>query len=163
MCGTSATTHTHYISSMPARMAKSESFILLSIQKVSREICRVVVGMWAGGVELGSDNIPTSPSFSCAKLDPRIATTIHQWKERTEGLMAWLDLSVWVKCRPECGYEEICYLPTWPFLDGSDRPPFLGLTLMMRGCSWAVRVTRRNCPFGRHQNVSTTLRFLEFD
>ena len=121
-----ATTHTRYISSMPslsARMTKSESLILHSIQEVSKEICRVVVGMWAGGVELGFDTIPTSPS---AKLDPRTASTICQWKERTEGLMAWLDWSVWVRCRPECGYEEICYLPTWPFLDGPDWLPFPG-------------------------------------
>ena len=42
-------------------------------------ICRVVVGMSAGGFKLGFDMIPTSLSFSCAKLDPRTATTIHQW------------------------------------------------------------------------------------
>ncbi|KIJ89708.1 hypothetical protein K443DRAFT_51554, partial [Laccaria amethystina LaAM-08-1] len=50
-----ATTHTRYISSAPSlsvRMSKSESLILHSIQEVSKEICRVVVGMWAGGVEL---------------------------------------------------------------------------------------------------------------
>ncbi|KIJ89707.1 hypothetical protein K443DRAFT_615496 [Laccaria amethystina LaAM-08-1] len=82
--------------------------------------------MWAGGVELGFDTIPTSPSSSSAKLDSETATTIRQWKERTEGLMAWLDWSVWVRCRPECGYEEICYLPTWPFLDGPDWPPLPG-------------------------------------
>jgi hypothetical protein len=122
-----ATTHTRYISSAPSlsvRMSKSESLILHSIQEVSKEICRVVVGMWAGGVELGFDTIPTSPSSSSAKLDPETATTIRQWKERTEGLMAWLDWSVWVRCRPECGYEEICYLPTWPFLDGPDWLPW---------------------------------------
>jgi hypothetical protein len=122
-----ATTHTRYTSSTPslsARMSKSESLILHSIQEVSKEICRVVVGMWAGGVELGFDTIPTSPSSSSAKLDPETATTIRQWKERTEGLMAWLDWSVWVRCRPECGYEEICYLPTWPFLDGPDWLPW---------------------------------------
>lgn len=124
-----ATTHTRYISSSPslsARLTSSESLILHSIQEVSKEICRVVVGMWARGVELGFDTIPTSPSSSSEKLDPGTATTICQWKERTEALMAWLDWSVWVRCRPECGYEEICYLPTWPFLDGPDWPPLPG-------------------------------------
>ena len=124
-----------------------KSFILHSIQEVSKEICRIMVGMWAGGVERGFDTIWTSPSFSCAKLDPRTATTIHQWKDRREALMAWLDLSVWVRCRPECGYEEIFYLPTWPFLDGPGRAPFLGMTLPVWRCSWAVRVTKRNFPF----------------
>ena len=43
-----------------------------------------MVGMWAGGVELGFDTIPTSPSFSCARLDPGTATTM-------EGLHRGLD------------------------------------------------------------------------
>ncbi|KAG1898172.1 uncharacterized protein F5891DRAFT_1044825 [Suillus fuscotomentosus] len=30
-------------------------------------------------------------------------------------LISWLDWSVWVKCRLACGFEEMCYLPTWPF------------------------------------------------
>ena len=43
-----ATTHTRYISSTPsilAKITKSESLILRSVQEVSKEICRAVVGM----------------------------------------------------------------------------------------------------------------------
>ncbi|KAG2076603.1 hypothetical protein BDR04DRAFT_1149044 [Suillus decipiens] len=28
--------------------------------------------------------------------------------------MSWLDWSVWIKCRPACGPEEVCYLSSWP-------------------------------------------------
>lgn len=124
-----ATTHTRYISSIPSiltRMTKSESLILRSVQEVSKEICRVVVGMWAEGVELGLDAIsPASLSSVPARKfeSVEIINAVRRWQERTEGLMAWLDWSVWVKCRPACGYEEICYLPTWPFIPGSGHGP----------------------------------------
>ena len=125
------TTHTRYISSTPsiwAKMTKSELLILRSVQEVSKEICRVVVGMWAEGVELGLDIIPSasmSPSSSMSR--PALGSTtitgvMDQWKKRTQDLMAWLDWSVWVKCNPACGPEEVCYLPTWPFLHGPHWP-----------------------------------------
>ena len=123
-----ATTHTRYISSTPsilAKVTKSESLILRSIQEVSKEICRVVVAMWAEGVELGLDIIPPasiSPSSSKSGLElgsTAITGVVGQWQKRTQDLMAWLDWSVWVKCNPACGPEEVlCYLPTWPFLHG---------------------------------------------
>lgn len=122
-----ATTHTRYISSTPsilAKLTKSESLILRSIQEVSKEICRVVVGMWAEGVELGLDIIPpasTSPSSSTSILElgsTAITGIMDQWQKRTQDLMAWLDWSVWAKCNTACGHEEVCYLPTWPFLHG---------------------------------------------
>ena len=53
-----ATTHIRFISSTPsilAKMTRSESLILRSVQEVLKEICRVVVRMWAEGVELGLD------------------------------------------------------------------------------------------------------------
>jgi len=34
--------------------------------------------------------------------------------------MDWLDWSMWIKCKPACGFEEICYLPTWPFFVWED-------------------------------------------
>jgi hypothetical protein len=116
-----ASTHTRYISSTPSiltRMTKSESLILRSVQEVSKEICRVVVGMWAEGVELGLDAISPASLPSLKFESVKIINAVRRWHERTEGLMAWLDWSVWVKCRPACGYEEICYLPTWPYIPG---------------------------------------------
>ena len=111
--------------------------------------------MWAGGIELGFDTIPTSPSFSCAKMDPRTATTIYQWKEHTEGLMAWLDLSVWVRCRPECGYEEIGH---WPFLDEPDWPRLPGPDIDESRMQLGGEGDEERFPFGRHQDVSVALK-----
>lgn len=114
-----ATTHTRYISSTPsilAKMTKSEPLIFRSVQEVSKEICRVVVGMWAEGVELGLDIIPP------ASISTTITSVMDRWQKRTQDLMAWLDWSVWVKCNPACGHEEVCYLPTWPFLHGPHWP-----------------------------------------
>ena len=118
-----ATTHTHYILSTPSlsvRTTKSKSFILHSIQEVFKEICHIMVGMWAGGIELGFDTIPTSLVFMC-KTGSWDSNYHSPMQGTHRGLMAWLDLSVWLRCRPECGYEEICYLLMWPFLDGPDR------------------------------------------
>ncbi|OAX31315.1 hypothetical protein K503DRAFT_813853 [Rhizopogon vinicolor AM-OR11-026] len=67
----------------------------------------------------------TSPFGFIAGLDPlypvdqdldadRIRTLMGEWKEDIARLISWLDWSVWVKCRPACGVEEMCYLPTWP-------------------------------------------------
>ncbi|KAF8837256.1 hypothetical protein BDN67DRAFT_983357 [Paxillus ammoniavirescens] len=36
------------------------------------------------------------------------------WRSDVNRLMGWLDWNVWVKCKPACGPEEMCYLPTWP-------------------------------------------------
>ena len=122
-----ATTHTRYISStqsISAKLTKSESLILRSIQEVSKEICRVVLGMWAEGVEFGLDIIPPasiSLSSSTSRLElgsTAITGVMDQWQKLTQDLMAWLDWSVWVTCNPACGHEEVCYLPTWPFLHG---------------------------------------------
>ena len=38
-------------------------------------------------------------------------------------------LSVWVRWKPECGDEDICYLPTWPALINRIGPLFLDLML----------------------------------
>jgi hypothetical protein len=53
-----------------------------------------------------------------------IRTLLGEWKEDVTQLISWLDWSVWVKCRPACDFEEMCYLPTWPFGFPVDEPPF---------------------------------------
>ncbi|KAJ7148669.1 hypothetical protein C8R43DRAFT_514042 [Mycena crocata] len=116
-----ATSHTEYIrrsTSLSAKLTASEQLLLRAVEGTNREICRVVVGMWAEGAAAGLDE--TLPV-----LVPADATAlVRKWKGRVDDLMAWLDWSVWVKCRPACGFEEICYLPTWPFAGGGgDGPP----------------------------------------
>lgn len=104
-----ATTHTQYISSNPtlsARLTPSERLLLNAIRETSREICRVVVGMWAEGAENGLNEVlgPTT-----ADEDRRVERVVDKWKADLDALMAWLDWSVWVKCHPACG-PEVCVL-----------------------------------------------------
>jgi len=119
-----ATSHTAYIrrsASISAKLTPAEQLLLRAVEETNREICRVVVTMWAEGVMAGLDDA----------LPPPADTPIHvasealarKWKSAVEGLMGWLDWSVWVKCRPECSFEEICYLPTWPFFGGGGGGP----------------------------------------
>ncbi|TFK22762.1 hypothetical protein FA15DRAFT_671198 [Coprinopsis marcescibilis] len=114
-----ATTHTKYIKSLP--LTTSERLMLRSVNEVLHEICRVVVGIWAEGIEL---NLTTGPDFAGSDSEPwtssKSAKVRERWHSKVVTLMGWLDWSVWVKCRPACGFEEMCYLPTWPFFRNSD-------------------------------------------
>lgn len=104
-----ATTHTSYIGKN--KLTRSEHLILESIDETNREICRVVTRMWAQGVLAGLDDAASPMKLG----DSPPPDLLPQWKIQISDLMAWLDWSVWVKCRPDCGFEEYCYLPTWPF------------------------------------------------
>ncbi|KAF8218276.1 hypothetical protein K438DRAFT_22782 [Mycena galopus ATCC 62051] len=117
-----ATSHTEYIrrsAALSALLTASEQLLLNAVEEVNREICRVVVSMWAEGVTAGLDDV--LPVEDPIAHDGAVLT--RKWKAAVDDLMAWLDWSVWVKCRPECSFEEMCYLPTWPFSRGGPRPP----------------------------------------
>ncbi|KAJ7653261.1 hypothetical protein DFH06DRAFT_530101 [Mycena polygramma] len=124
-----ATSHTEYIrrsAYLSAKLTPSEKLLLNAVEETNREICRVVVGLWAEGAAAGLDD-------ELAVEDPSEhdgTALVRKWKTAVDNLMAWLDWSVWIKCRPECSFEEICYLPTWPFAgpggpgrDRGERPP----------------------------------------
>ncbi|KAK0458949.1 uncharacterized protein EV420DRAFT_341001 [Desarmillaria tabescens] len=115
-----ATTHTSHIPKN--RLTRSELLILESIDETNREICRVVTQMWAQGVLAGLDDMPT-PTKLEESPSPDL---LPQWKTQISDLMAWLDWSIWVKCRPACGFEEHCYLPMWPFFRGGGGFPGRG-------------------------------------
>ncbi|KAH9481865.1 hypothetical protein JR316_0006395 [Psilocybe cubensis] len=110
-----ATTHTTYMEGAEflSLLTPSEVLILDSIKGVTKEICRVLVGIWAEGMEYGladpTDKKPPTAFEHSAEI-------IGRWSKKVENLMAWLDWSHWLRCRPACSYEEMCYLPTWPFL-----------------------------------------------
>jgi hypothetical protein len=99
-----STTHTRYIDSNPSlsqKLTYSERLLLNSTKSVSSEICRVIVGMWAEGMEhsiFSKDDFSRSDSESAQEL-------MKRWKGLTEELIAWLDWSEWVTCRPACGVE----------------------------------------------------------
>jgi len=124
-----ATTHTDFITSSPAlysNLTLSEHLILEAVRETNREICRVVVWMWTEGVVEGLDpKLPRPPSPA---LDSKtLENLLNKWRGEIDDLMAWLDWSIWIKCKPACGFEEMCYLPTWPFFrrrsPWPDQPP----------------------------------------
>ncbi|KAG2061572.1 hypothetical protein BDR06DRAFT_979025 [Suillus hirtellus] len=90
----------------------SERLLLRAVRETTHEICRVATKMWASGMILGVD--PLCPPELRPETD-HIRTLVGKWKEDVTQLLSWLDWSAWVKCRPPaCGFEEMCYLPTWP-------------------------------------------------
>ncbi|KAJ6571101.1 hypothetical protein B0H19DRAFT_937538 [Mycena capillaripes] len=121
-CATKHTGHIHGSAALSLKLTASERLLLRALDETNREICRVVVRMWAAGVHAGLDPLlpreaDNTPSENQLVLDA--------WRMNLSVLMRWLDWGVWVKCRPACGSEEMCYLPTWPFfwdkIDDSDR------------------------------------------
>ncbi|KAJ8579830.1 hypothetical protein M405DRAFT_939004 [Rhizopogon salebrosus TDB-379] len=107
-CGTA---HTSSIASYMPSLNPSERLLLQAVQETTREICRITTKMWAAGALAGLD--PYLPLDSTP--DPaEIADLVDTWRQELSDLMAWLDWSVWVRCRPACGPEEMCYLPSWP-------------------------------------------------
>ena len=96
-----STTHTRYIDSNPSlsqRLTYSEHLLLNSTKSVSKEICRVLVLMWAEGMEHSISKEGFIRSESAQEL-------MKRWKGLTEELIAWLDWSEWVTCQPACEVE----------------------------------------------------------
>ncbi|KAG1831862.1 hypothetical protein EV424DRAFT_1641066 [Suillus variegatus] len=100
-------------------LTPSERLLLQAVRETTHEICRVVTKMWASGMNSGVDAF--YPPEQRPEVD-HIHTLTGEWKEDVTQLISWLDWSVWVKCRPACGFEEMCYLPTWPFGFPTTRP-----------------------------------------
>ncbi|KAG1720313.1 uncharacterized protein EDB91DRAFT_1331506 [Suillus paluster] len=116
-CGT---VHTSSIASYSSSLNHSERLLLNAVQETTREICRIITKMWAAGVVAGLDPYLPRDSPSDAA---EIARLIDTWRQEISDLMAWLDWSVWVRCHPACGPEEMCYLPTWPINEPRGRRP----------------------------------------
>ncbi|KAJ7634948.1 hypothetical protein FB45DRAFT_830479 [Roridomyces roridus] len=104
-CATQHTAHIH----TRAHLTPSECVLLSALDGTNREICRVVVRMWVAGVRAGLDMLLPGSA------DTDVSRVFEDWRTSADSLVSWLDWSVWVKCRPECSAEEICYLPTWPW------------------------------------------------
>ncbi|KAJ6475731.1 hypothetical protein C8R47DRAFT_666754 [Mycena vitilis] len=127
-----ATSHTEYMrrsAHLSDKFTASETLLLNAVEETNREICRVVVALWAEGVAAGLDDELSVED----PIEHDGTALVRKWMTAVDNLMAWLDWSVWIKCRPECSFEEICYLPTWPFAgpggpgrDRRERPPSEG-------------------------------------
>jgi hypothetical protein len=105
LCATRQTAHIH---ALRARLTRSERLLLGALDETTREICRVVTRMWAAGVRAGLDpliQIPTPIDSSGHSTPLDSSAIVESWRTETRTLMAWLDWSVWVKCRPACGDE----------------------------------------------------------
>ncbi|KAG2052754.1 hypothetical protein BDR06DRAFT_957094 [Suillus hirtellus] len=107
-----ATTQAASIAYRGTTLTPSERLLLQAVRETTHEICRVVTKMWASGMNFGVDVF--YPPEQRPEVD-HIHALIGEWKEDVTHLISWLDWSVWVKCRPACGLEEMCYLPTWPY------------------------------------------------
>ncbi|KDQ62997.1 hypothetical protein JAAARDRAFT_188626 [Jaapia argillacea MUCL 33604] len=103
-----ATTHTAHFSAFADVFTPEEQTQLAAVQGTTREICRVLVNMWVDAAGLGIGR-----GFAEKEAD-----LLREWRHHLSSLRKWLGWSVWVKCRPSCGMEEICYLPTWPYFLG---------------------------------------------
>ncbi|KAG2361426.1 hypothetical protein BDR07DRAFT_1610158 [Suillus spraguei] len=103
-----AISHTTSIVAHGTTLTPSERLLLQAVRETTREICRVTTKMWASGFIAGVD--PFYPPEERPDAD-YMHTLMSEWKEDMTQLISWLDWSVWVKCRPACGIEEMCYLP----------------------------------------------------
>ncbi|KAG1831858.1 hypothetical protein EV424DRAFT_132150 [Suillus variegatus] len=83
-------------------LTPSERLLLQAVRETTHEICRVVTKMWASGMNFGVDAF--YPLEQRPEVD-HIDTLMGEWKEDVTQLISWLDWSVWVKCRPACGFE----------------------------------------------------------
>ena len=94
LCATTHIKHLQIDPDISHALTHSERLLLASVKGVSKEICRVLVGIWAEGKE---KNLETSKDL------------LLQWKASVENLMAWLDWTLWVRCRPACTYEVVFF------------------------------------------------------
>ncbi|KAG5644633.1 hypothetical protein DXG03_008015 [Asterophora parasitica] len=103
------TTHTDFITLNPAltsTLTPSELLLLRAVRDTTKEICRVLVKMWAQSVAEGLDPVFNSPTPDISSVE----NLLDGWRADISGLMDWLDWSVWIKCRPECGLEVCAFL-----------------------------------------------------
>jgi hypothetical protein len=107
-----ALTHTHWMRSLTT-LTPQEQVLKTAVEDTLRQICRVLSEMWIEAFAIEAD-------IKDEKVD-KIEGTMAGWKTEVKDLMAWLDWNVWVKCRPECGPEEWCYIPTWPAIGWGGR------------------------------------------
>ncbi|KAF8259925.1 hypothetical protein EI94DRAFT_1750092 [Lactarius quietus] len=107
-----------------AILTPQEARIHAAVENTLHEICRRLVLVW---VEF----------FDVEAADEAAATkAIIIAHEHIDELMMWLDWSVWVRCEPACSLGELCYIPSWPYLEREDpydlTPHCLSFTALSR-------------------------------
>jgi len=137
-----ASAHTLYLdndTTLFSKLTRSERLLLTAVKDVSKEICRVLVGIWAEGVNEGlMDNLDiTNESDNGSRKD-----LLKSWRQRVAGLMGWLDWSYWATCRPACGYE----------VSATTRPSEQYLT-------WVTDRKHATCPHGLYSKPGHLAQF----
>jgi hypothetical protein len=74
-------------------LTRQEKVVKHAIEEVQHEICRVLGEIWLGAFDI--------ERATPAETRPLLV----KWSKYIDGLMTWLDWSVWDACKPECGPE----------------------------------------------------------
>ncbi|KAF9788174.1 hypothetical protein BJ322DRAFT_611735 [Thelephora terrestris] len=96
-----ASTHTAWAPS--TLLTPQEKLIKVAVEAVLFRICGVLGDIWKDAFDSGETGLNA------------LQRLLGKWQSDIEQLMDWLDWSMWLKCEPICGPEEICYIPTWPW------------------------------------------------
>ncbi|KAI0043674.1 hypothetical protein FA95DRAFT_1628815 [Auriscalpium vulgare] len=104
-----ATTQTGRI--LDHTLTEQERLIRDAVEGTLREACRRLTGMWVEAFDIERET------------DMRKREVLQAFATEVEELMTWLDWSVWVKCRPECNPDQMCYIPSWFFYYWLDKDP----------------------------------------
>ncbi|TEB23192.1 hypothetical protein FA13DRAFT_1740164 [Coprinellus micaceus] len=116
----------HFVPSSSYALTPSERLLVSGLRGTTREICRVLVHLWALGAEsnVGLEGISALSSSQIRDLH-------ETYIEELTSLVSWLDWST--------PFEETCYLPTWPFFHNLD-PVIPGLPMR----NWPSKPPARN-------------------
>ncbi|KAJ4473043.1 hypothetical protein J3R30DRAFT_756745 [Lentinula aciculospora] len=98
-------------------LTTSEALLRDAAEGTTRELCRVLTKMWATGVREGLSSLFNTTVAQPNSLSWSVLLDI--WKQELGNLMDWLDWNIWIRCKPACREQELCYIPTWPISIGN--------------------------------------------
>ncbi|CAE6456757.1 unnamed protein product [Rhizoctonia solani] len=91
----------YLVSHLPQdKFTREERTLYVGVSGTLHEICRVLSLLW-------SEAYDPLPAIQPIYL-------VDRWRVQVDELMKWLDWPMWNRCRPECGLDYICFIPTWP-------------------------------------------------
>ncbi|TFK54142.1 hypothetical protein OE88DRAFT_1654651 [Heliocybe sulcata] len=91
-----------------ARLTAQEQLLKASIETVLHNLCQMAGHILVSSIEAGNKT-----------KEEELADS---WREEVTSMMEWLDWAMWVRCERQCGWNEICAVPTWPIIGPIGRP-----------------------------------------
>ncbi|KAG8752700.1 hypothetical protein FRC12_011824 [Ceratobasidium sp. 428] len=82
------------------KMTREERTLYAAVVGTQTEICRVLSLLWSEAYD-PSQSVPAEEVAS-------------SWREQVDALIIWLDWPMWNRCKPACGLDTMCFIPTWP-------------------------------------------------